>query len=737
MFFYAENLISQILLPGDPWSFVPTAQITAQIRGDKEERQAWYQNPNTKHCFYTGIEPINPNIRPGKENNPHKIHAFCADYDAKIPDTRVKEAISIMRFKPTYTERSLGGNVRLVWILPRPLLVDDYSFCGYILESAVKWLQLELLPALDEPAFVAPSRLLCNGCEWTPTGYPPMPEQALQSFFVDAGRKFRFKPANETDIPMTVVEKAMREKFPSLDWPGEFAPESQGPSFWIPESVSPMSAIIKPTGIFTFSAHATKPFYTWSDILGAEFVKQFTDTTVSKATSDIWWDSKRFWRRIRGVYASIGAAEMDNYLTVDCSMSAKPTKDGVAPLQLALSHIYNHNRVKAAVPFVFRASGPLEFLGERMLNTYIHKPIAPAEGPQTWGAQGNFPFLSILFDSIYDPAFQLSHFLAWYQYYYSSSWNQDPMPGQNVFLMGGVGIGKTLINRQIVGVSVGGFMDASDYLVDGSNFNSHLMHVPHWCLDDDTPSNSPTANAKLHAMFKKAAANQQHLSNEKFQVSGMTEWMGRIGCTTNLDFISSRIVGPMDNSSLDKTCLFRCSAVSKFKFPSRSETKKLINAELPFFLRWLLDWVVPDEVERDSRYGFRSFQEKSLLEQSHQSNPSSPFKELLVDSLARHFAENPNFTEWTGSVSQLIKMLMMTDPGNEFIMRSMKMEQVSRYMEQIQKEGVLQCTVDSGPMQTRVWKFLRSEPAPVKPTPTVDAMPTLVENFTANPNETT
>jgi hypothetical protein len=726
MFFFAENLTSQSLSLCRPWEFKATEKITAQVRGSKEDRQAWYQNPKTKHCFYTGIEPINPQMRPGKENPPHKIHAFCADYDAKIPAERVAEVISAMRCKPAWVERSLGGNVRLVWTLTQPLLVDDYAFCAFILESAMEWLQLEMLPALDDGAFKAPSRLLCNGCDWSPTGHPAIPVPALQAFFVDCGRKFRFRPANETDIPLSVVEAQLRIQFPNLNWPGDFTVESQGPSFWIAESVSPLSAIIKPTGIFTFSAHATKPFYTWSDILGSDFVKQFTETSVNKATQDLWWDSKKFWRKISGHYTSSGEREMNNFLKVDCKLSSKPDKDGVSPVEVALSHIFNHNRIKAAVPFVFRASGPLEFLGERMLNTYIHKPIAPSPDAQTWGPQGNFPFLSLLFDSVFEPAFQLMHFLAWYQYYYLSSWNQTPMPGQNVFLMGGVGIGKTLINRQIVGVSVGGFVDASDYLVDGAVFNSHLMHTPHWCLDDDTPSNSSVANAKLHAMFKKTAANQQFLSNEKFQVSGMTEWMGRIGCTTNLDFISSRIVGPMDNSSLDKTCLFKCSPVSKFKFPARLEVIPIIQRELPSFLRWLIDWVAPDEIERDSRYGFASFQEETLLEQSHQSSPSAPFKELLIDAFATFFAGNPEISEWRGTVSQLIKMIT-ADISNEFIMRSIRMDQVSRYLEQIAKEGVMKCSVETGPLETRIWKFCPSAPNPAALS--VETMPEIVDKF--------
>lgn len=727
--FYTENLTTQVLFPGNPWDFKPTAVITARIRGDKEDRQAFYQSPDTKHCFYTGIEPLNPNLRPGKENPPHKIHAFTADYDVKIPKERVAEAIASMRIKPSYTERSLGGNVRLVWPLSQPLLVDDYSFCVFVLESAIKWLQLDLLPALDEGAFTTVGRLLCNGCEWENTGHPSIPLPALQTFFVDCGKQFRFRPANETDIPMEIVEKACREKF-KMDWPGDFAPESQGPSFWVPESTSPLSAIIKPTGIFTFSAHATKNFYTWTDILGADFVRNFTQDSVSKATADVWWDSKRFWRRIYGIYCSSGMEETMNFMRVECNLSSKPEKGGVSPTDIALNHIYNQNRIKAAVPFTFRPAGLITFMGDRMLNTYTRKPVPPAAGEQVWGPQGVFPFLSTFLENLFDPKEQLMRMLAWYQYYYRAAFEETPLPGQNIFFMGHAGIGKTFLNRQIIGLSVGGFVDASDYLVNGATFNSHLMFSPHWCLDDDTPSNSPIAQAKLHAMFKKTAANQQFLSNQKFEVAGMCEWMGRIGCSTNMDFVSTRVVGPLDDSSIDKTCLFRCSTV-KFKFPGRIELGKLVTAELPFFLRWLLDWKVPDEIERDPRYGYVSYQEPTLLDRTHQTNPAAPFKELLIETLYNWFVSNQDSIDWRGTVSQLVKM-MSSDPLNESIMRSIRMDSVSRYLEQIQKEGLFKCSTETGAMNTRIWVFNKPEGfTPATPTsmPTPQYMPPTVEKF--------
>lgn len=705
---HAKNLTVQTVEPCRPWEFVCTEKISAQVRGDKDSRQEWYQTPATNHSFYTGIEGANNTQRASKDNPPHKIHAFVADYDVAIPQERVNEAVHAMPIKPTWTERSLGGNVRLVWVLESPMLVDDYQLCAFVLTEAVKWLNLDMLPGLDEKAFTSPTRLYCNGCDWTPTGAAPVRPTQTQAFFVSCGRSFRFKASDGDNIPLSEVEPALRAAYPTMVWPGEFSLEAQGPSFWLPESTSPQSAILKAGGFFTFSAHAKKSFYTWTDLLGADFTKKYSEDSLAKATENIWWDGKRFWRLQSGIYQSLDKVELGLHFKVACKVSAKPNSDGVSPSEVAMNHIFNEQRVKAAVPFVMREQGPHTFLGARYLNTYAGKPIAPATGAQTWGPTGNFPFISLILDNLFTPASQLPHYLAWLKHYYTGAFERDPMPGQNTFIMGGVNLGKTLINRQLVGVGVGGYSDASDYLVDGGQFNSHLLHVPHWAMDDDTPTNNPSAQARMQAMLKKSAANQQFLCNTKFEQSGMCEWQGRIGVTTNLDFVSMRVVGPLDNSALDKTNLFRGTAEGTITFPNRTETKKLMEAERPAFYRWLLDWTVPDSVERCPRFGYHSYQEAVLLDHTHQAGSSASFKEILMESLADYFKDNPSQTVWEGPVTKLMT-LIMRNAMNEYAMRHLKMENMSRYLEQIHREGVFKAEASTGPMKTRIWKFTKPD----------------------------
>lgn len=708
-FFYSVNLTERTLHTGmQPWDFVPTQVISEQIRHDKQSRQEFYSNANTSWYFYTLIEGANPNQRPSKDNPPKYLHGIAADYDIAIPPERVAEAVKAMKVKPTYTERSLGGNLRLVWLFNHPLAIDTCEFCTYVLTQAIKWLNLGLLPALDEPAFVAFSRLLCNGCQWEVTGHGPVPDNDLQAFFVRCGREFRFQSNTDgNEIPLDVVEKALLEKYPTLfSWSQDFVLDSQGPSFWVEGSTSPMSAIVKKEGMFTFSGHAPKPFFSWGEILGQDFVSKFATDSIARATNEIWWDSKKFWRKKSGIYSSVDMPELSNYFKVQCRLSNKPNKEGVSPVDMALDHIYNNGAIKGAAPFIFRPPGVLDFNGRRVINTWVNQVTKPADEMSVWGPEGRFPFLSQFLDTLFDPPHQKDFLLAWWKHYYTAAYTLVPMPGQNVFLMGGPGAGKTLLNRAVVGKSVGGFMDAADFLVHSGQFNSEMFESPLWCVDDETMGESTTKQAMFQAMLKKISANQQFKSHKKFEIPVLCEWMGRAIITANLDYISSRALGPMDNSSSDKTSIFRCVSEARIIFPSRHQLAALLDAELPYLLRWLLSWEPPAHVIRSIRYGYAAYHEPTLLDQAHQSSRGAPFKELLVESLQGYFTTHPDATEWRGTLTQLSR-LITENPMNDYMLRSLRLEQTSRYLEMIQRDGILKCTTETGSLQTRIWIFYR------------------------------
>ena len=705
--FAAQNLVSQSLFACDPWAFKGTENITAQIRHDKQARQEFYNNQNTRHCFYTAFEASNPNQRPTKQNNPVRmLHGFAVDYDVAIPDARVDEAVAAMNVKPAWVERSLGGGVRLVWTFEKPILLVNHDHATFLLQRAVKWLNLDMLPGLDSGAFTDPTRLLCNGLVWRPTGHGPVPSTDTQAFFIECAARYRFPEDKEAEIPLDIVEKTMRDRYPKFNWPVEFALESQGPSFWVEGSTSPLSAIVKRGGMFTFSAHASKPFFSWADLLGTEFTSKFKADLMSRATDDVWWDSKSFWMKKDGVYTPVGEREMERYLRVCCRLSGKSNKEGVSQVDIAVVHIQREQAIEKAAPFVGRPTGITFHQGKRKLNLWVNNCVRPADELSEWGDGGKFPLCSTILDRLFNPSTQLPHFLAWWKHYYNSILNEVPMPGQNVILMGGVNVGKTWTNRNMVGASVGGFADASNYLVHGGSFNEHLFYHAHWAVDDEAMAESEQARINFTTACKRMAANADFETNAKFLKQGATEWMGRLVITSNLDFISSRNIGTLDNSSGDKTHLFRCAEAAGTHFPARTVLTATTAAELPYLLRWLLEWTPPQHVIPDVRYGFRSYHEPSLREQAYQSSKTAPFFELLNEALTIFFKDNPSVNEWRGTVTQITRMLH-SNPLNTEIVRQLKLEQTHRYLEILKRDGHIRCDTDTDAQGNRVWVFYR------------------------------
>lgn len=693
-FFAVRNLTEKILSPCMPWKFMPEQRPSDKICLDKEERQLWYRTKSTEWQFYTGIEPANNAQRASKDNPPKFIHAFVADFDVKIPDERINEAIESMSVKPGFVERSLGNNCRLVWVCSRPLAVETTDFAIWILQAAGKFLSLDLLPGIDKGAFEDPMRLYCNGASWRDTKHPPINENKLQAFFVEAAKKFKFKAPEGNSMPLDTVEKSIRESFSHFQWPTSFDLDSQGPTFWIPESVSPLSAIVKAEGMLTFSAHASKPFYSWSDILGADFVRETNEKAISRATLDIFYDGQSYYRKIDGAYQTANDGAMKIYLKEGCGIPAKK-------VDATLHHLHENCRVAGAAPFIFQEPGLLEYGGRKILNTWRNSVLKPAES----SAGIENIWLWYFLNSLFDPPEQLDWALSWFQHFYRSAIELLPRPGQNLFLLGPANKGKTFFSREIVGKAVGGFVDASDYLVRGDSFGSENFHVPLWSIDDSTPGNSASGHDRFAAMLKKAAANQQHRYNAKFQIPTTVCWSGRVIITANVDFQSSRILGSLDNTSADKTSVFR-STNKQIDFPERYELQKILRTELPVFCRWLLDWKPPAHILRDGRYGFKAFHESSILDVTHQTSKSAPLKEILIEELSAFFVASPEATEWRGTLTSLCRMIQL-NPLNDFVFRSFKPETINRYLELIEREGVIKCRTEVGDNKTRVWVFDR------------------------------
>lgn len=697
---WAKNLIETAVQPGKPWEFLDESGIPANVRTDRRARDAWITNPATNHNVYSLVEGINSSGRisspqpPYEGNAPCKLHGLVADYDVALEPADVLKAVERFGLKPNWYEHTLSGNARLIWIFEKPLnLPPSVKQVGKFLEFVMEAGRFDsLLPALDRGAFIDPARRFTNAARWTKLAEGPLPYELIAGWFVEVSPKLQWdSPEFGTTLPIEVAREKLTERYPKFtEWPGEFVVGAQGPSFWVEGSQSPKSCLVRETGLHTFADHAAKPFYSWSDLLGADFVNQYKTQERGRAVEDIWFDGKSYWFHDATLtWRPSNKTDATQYLKVIRRISDRKSRlTGISPLEEAMAHIHQNQQIDGAAPFCYRKNGDVVPIGpNRYLNISRAQVLQPAIECTPWGPEGKFPFISALLDGILDPPEQLPYLLAEFQYAYMSALKNEPMPGHNIFLAGPTNVGKTLLNREVFGMCMGGYVDAGKFLTGQDNFGAEMFNYGWWTVDDGVSISHSRFHKHFSEMLKSMNANQQFRYHAKFQMPSQTVWCGRIFGTLNDDEESKRQLPSFGISNLDKIALFRAAGKAPFTFPSQPEIRATLERERPYFLAWLCHWTWPSDFECDSRYGLaKAYHEPTLLEGAHQSTPSASFREIVEDWRAHWFKANPKSEIWVGTALQLYKELN-ADPAVQGAMRHYTVVDIGRELAILQAQG--------------------------------------------------
>jgi hypothetical protein len=176
------------------------------------------------------------------------------------------------------------------------------------------------------------------------------------------------------------------------------------------------------------------------------------------------------------------------------------------------------------------------------------------------------------------------------------------------------------------------------------------------------------------------AANRTFSVREKFKIDKTIEWNGRIVVTCNTDPESIRILPDVDLSNRDKINLFHVADRDTFTFPRN--VADIIQAELPFFLRWLIDWTPPEHVLGDSRYGVKTYCEATLLDAARHSSSAYSFLEVLLQ-----FFEGQVSAVWTGSATELHSAMLNDTDGLAAIVAKYTTRQVGRELSKLSAQG--------------------------------------------------
>lgn len=704
---------SQLYTDVLPWDFEPATPIPDEVRKDKKARDAWINNPKTEHHVWTGWEGINPLARiskpkkDGSGNPPHALHTIAGDYDHPASLELVMELARKMPIVPNWIEQTLSGHWRYVWLLEKPIRVPSYSFAVHFLKhfSEFAFDPARGMMGFDKPAWEAPERLWTNGCMWYCLNETPISEEVATGWLLKAYSKFEFSQREfGFNIPLEKVKEEMEKKYPEFaSWPGEFALGEHGPTFWVPESRSPKSATVYENGMRTFSENASKTFYSWSDLLGAAFVKDYQARSAGEAAKDIYFDGKSYWRPfVDGQWMDEDLTTLSRHLIVERGVSSKAESGEASELSTVLNFITSHQRVIKAVPAIFKPSGLNIVCGRRTLNTSTVRVMQPAEGTAIWGPLGQLPQISAFIDTLPGTEHQKLVALAWFCHAYQGAYNLTPNAGQVMFMVGGVQAGKTFLSRQIFGKIMGGFAEAGNWLLGNTAFNSELFYSPWWAMDDSDASSDPNKRRVFSAAIKRIAANREFQFNEKFKAAAMTEWMGRCFITMNGDEESLRMLPDLDEGNLDKIMIIRTKDAKDVKVP---RDMKALQAELPWFARWCLDWEIPAYLLGDARFGVKSFHEAEMLEDARQTCPQSGFADILEIWRAEYFTDNPELEYWQGTPAALL-MAILANPARQAALGRKSPDAVSRALGGMFAKGYPGLLKGPRTTGTALWRLL-------------------------------
>lgn len=732
-FFALPNLISTQVTPVEaPWIF--SADVPPEVRGKegKKARDKWISDQTTKHQCYSAFEGVNAFQRVAESkgaqegNPPLKIHAFVADIDAQVSEDELAAGIARLgEFVPNYLERTLSGNARLIWLFEKPVLVPNTRFAVEFLKYALVHGRFEqVAAALDKPAWETPNRYYTNSGEWRQIDPDRrIPHALLQGWVVEVAEKHAWKKdRGSLEIPLPIVWTELQKKYPTAaSWPGDFAEAAQGPSFWIPGSESPKSAIVKTTGLYTFAAHAHKPFFSWADLLGKDFVDRYAAEQLGKAVEDIYHDGRIYYRK-DGHQNWKGFSKEDIMLHLATDRGLSTVKDGGMPSEInrAISYIQNWHGVEGAAPFAYQKTGIIKVNGKSFLNTHTRRVLTPAQEPAVWGPDGNFPFLSKFFDGFFHPQSKpgnpLQFWLAWLARTYVSAYELCLESGQNVIIMGPPGVGKSFLNQFVLPMLMGGAAEAQAFMLGQTAFNSQLFEYAIWTIDDNSVTLDARSLRHWGSTLKKMAANQVHEFNEKYRSACQVEWRGRVCVTANADEHSASIVPDLSISIMDKLSLYRTADQPPVVFPPRKELVKLVMAELPYFARFLLDYVAPEYTQGTARFGTKAYHDESIVRVADHSSSTASFAEILDEWRRGWFGDHPGEKSWVGNSTKLLMAMHSNEALAQSALRGATPREILRQLGSLAAKGLpwlrSEDAIGAHGESSRNWVVLRPELPP-------------------------
>ena len=708
-----ENLSSQIVSKVQPW----TLTLPLPTFASTHDYKTWLANPDTKHLLASGFEGIVPTQRYTSGNPARRMHALIADYDAQFTHAEIgqfKDRSLGSAHPVNYISKTYSGGMRAIWFLEVPVLVHSEPSLRKFLKRVAQEMRFKRLGrGWDEESFYDGNKYYAYGIPGT---WEQVSDQLLPAALIEL---MQYETSSSGDfagygaeIPLETIADEVAKKFPGR-WQGSFTEGARGTRFWDASADNPRGAVIRKNGMQCFTG--SQPFVPWSDILGYDWVRKFEADRIGGAVGSIYFDGQVYW--VRGADNKFQSYKQDNVvrmLKVGHRLSAKGTKnDPITEVEKALHHVEEKNRVEAAVSHVFDKRTDVWAHGKRYLNVAAVKPGAMSDQPQQWGV--NFPFIADILTNIFGSAC-LDYYLGWQNRFYKSAVDGRLLAGHAMIIVGPTNVGKTLLSNYIIGGLMGGHEPATKHLLGKSQFNDHMYETPVWSVDDSHGLIDIQSQLAFSTALKEAVANPFFTCNGKFKKMGRTEWRGRVVVTLNPDQKSLMLIPSLDISIKDKLLIFRAACAGNRDFPPNIVA--LVESELPYFARFIYDYVPPPHIVGQSRFGIANYIDP-WVESAANAGDDAAIMELLSIFRDRHFA--PGAKDWEGTSSEWM-IASQGIAGMQSLLRDWTPQKFGRSLGRLESKNAYSWLTKR--QHRNVWLWCignpNTQPNPVSPTVTGD-----------------
>jgi hypothetical protein len=231
--------------------------------------------------------------------------------------------------------------------------------------------------------------------------------------------------------------------------------------------------------------------------------------------------------------------------------------------------------------------------------------------------EGEFSTIRGILDDLFGEE-QLAYLHAWLKTSYEALRDGEMSTGQVLVLAGPAGIGKSFIKEFIIRPILGGrHTDPTSYLQGKTHFNANTARAESWEIDDSVGISDSHKRKMYTAAFKKLAASNDHRIEAKGKDAIQPPPVfHRLSVYTNDDAYDLWVLPAMSDSLVDKAVILKAHRAEKpsIRLPAvneRAAFREKIAKELPAFVYWLTQWVIPEDLT-NGRYGVKAYQHSSV-----------------------------------------------------------------------------------------------------------------------------